>query len=60
MIFFTVEVSLLRDGAVDARLIQVSAHVCLACGGATKILPYALTWSLTQVSGDLSPRGAGL
>ena len=57
---FTGEVSLLRDGAVGARVIQASTHVRLACGGAIKLLPYALTWSLTQVGGDLSPRGAGL
>jgi hypothetical protein len=57
---FTGEVSLLRDGAVGARVIQASAHVRFTCGGAIKLLPYAMTWSLTQVSGDLSPRGAGL
>jgi hypothetical protein len=60
MSFFTGEVSLLQDEAVGARLIQASAHVHLACGGATKLLPYALTWSLTQVGGNLLPRGAGL
>ena len=37
-------------------MIQASTHV----RGAVKLLPYALTWSLTQVDGDLSPRGAGL
>ena len=48
MSFFTGEVtSLLRGGAEGARLIQASAHVRLTCGGATKLLPYALTWSLT-------------
>ena len=57
---FTGEVSLLRNGAVGARVIQASAHVRFACGGAFKLLPYALIWSLTQVGGDLSPRGAGL
>jgi hypothetical protein len=57
---FTGEVSLLQDGAVGARVIQASAHVRLAWGGGIKLLPYALTWSLTQVGGDLSPRGAGL
>ena len=30
---FTVEVSLLRDRAAGARVIQVSAHVRLTCGG---------------------------
>ena len=29
----------------------------LACGGAVKLLHYALTWSLIQDGGDLSPRG---
>jgi len=58
--FFTGEVSLLWDGAVGACMIQASAHVRLACGGAVNLLPYALTWSLTLVSGNLSPRGAGL
>jgi hypothetical protein len=57
---FTGEVSLLRDGAVGARVLQASAHVRLACGGAIKLLPYAVTWFLTQVGGNLSPRGAGL
>ena len=37
---FTGEVSLLRAKAVGARVIQVSAHVRLACGGAIKLLPY--------------------
>jgi hypothetical protein len=60
MSFFTGEMSLLRDGAVGARLIQASAHVHLACGGATKLLPYELTWSFTQVGGNLSPSGARL
>ena len=54
------EVSLLWDGAVGTRVKQASAHVRLVCGGAVKLLPYALTWSLTQVGGDLSQRGAGL
>jgi hypothetical protein len=57
---FTGEVSLLRNGAVGARMIEVGAHVRFVCGGAIKLLPYALTWSLTQVGGNLSPRGAGL
>ncbi len=57
---FTGEVSLLRDGAVGARVLQASTQVRLACGGVIKLLPYVLTWSLTQVGGDLSPRGAGL
>jgi hypothetical protein len=57
---FTGEVSLLQDGPVGARVIQASAHVHFACGGAIKLLPYALTCSLTQVGGNLSPRGAGL
>jgi hypothetical protein len=57
---FTGEVSLLQNGAVGARLIQASAHVRFVWGGAIKLLPYALTWSLTQVGGDLLPRGAGL
>jgi hypothetical protein len=51
---------LLQNGAVGARLIQASAHVRFVWGGAIKLLPYALTWSLTQVGGDLLPRGAGL
>jgi hypothetical protein len=34
---FTGEVTLLRDTAVGARVIQVSAHVCLVCGGAVKL-----------------------
>ncbi len=57
---FTGEVSLLQNGAVSARMIQASVHVSFACGGAIKLLPYAMTRSLTQVGGDLSPRGAGL
>jgi hypothetical protein len=52
--------NLLRDGAVGARVIQASAHDRLACGGAIKLLPYVLTWSVTQVKGNLSPRGARL
>ncbi len=51
--------NLLRDGAVGARVIQASAHIRLECGGAIKLLPYVLTWSVTQVNGNLSPRGAG-
>ena len=54
---FTGEVSLLWDGAMGARVIQASARVRLACGGAIQLLPYASTWSFTQVDGDLSPRG---
>jgi hypothetical protein len=58
---FAHEVSLLPDEAVGARVTQASTHVRLACGGAVKLLPcYALTWSLTQVGGDLLPRGASL
>ena len=58
---FTGEVSLLQDGAVGARVIQASAHVSLAGGGAVKLLPYVLPWSLAQVGGNLLPRGgAGL
>ena len=45
---------------MGARVIQASARVRLACGGAIQLLPYASTWSFTQVDGDLSPRGAGL
>jgi hypothetical protein len=56
----TGEVSLLQDGAVGARVIQASAHVRLAVGGAVKLLPYTLSWSLTQVGGNLLPSGAGL
>ena len=59
-VIFTGEVSMLQDGAVGrAHVIHASTHVRLACGGAIKLLPYALTWSLTQVGGNLSPRGAG-
>ena len=58
---FAHEVSLLQDEAVSAHVTKASTHVRLACGGAVKLLPYyALTWSLTQVGGNLSPRGAGL
>jgi hypothetical protein len=57
---FTCEMSLLRDGAVGARVIQASAHVRPACGGNGKLLPYAVTWHFIQVDGDLLPRGAGL
>ncbi len=57
---FTGEVSLLQDRAVGTRVIQVSAHACLAGGGAVKLLPYTLPWSLTPVGGNLLPRGAGL
>ena len=56
----TGEVSLLQDGAVGARVIQAFTHVHIACGGAVRLLPYVLTWSLTQVGGDLLPRRAGL
>ena len=48
---FTGEMSLSRDGAVGARVIQASAHVRLGGGGAFKLL--------TQVGGDLSPEGGG-
>jgi hypothetical protein len=57
---FTGEVSLLQDGAVGACVIQASANVRLAGGGAVKLLTYALPWSLAQVGGNLLPRGAGL
>jgi hypothetical protein len=39
---FTGELSLLQDGAVGARVMQASAHVRLAGGGAVKLLPYVL------------------
>ena len=39
---FTDELSLLQDGAVGARVMQASAHVRLAGGGAVKLLPYML------------------
>jgi hypothetical protein len=42
------EESLLRDRAVGARVIQASAPVCPVDGGAVKLFPSALTWSLTR------------
>jgi hypothetical protein len=54
------EESLLRDRAMGARIIQVSAHVCPVGGGAVKLFPSALTWSLNQVGGNLLPRGQAL
>ena len=52
--------SLFRDGAVGARVIQVSAHVRPACGGDGKLVLYAVTWHFIRVNGNLSPRGAEL
>ncbi len=43
------EESLLQDRAVGARVIQASAHVCPVGGGAVKLFPSALTWSLTRL-----------
>ena len=57
---FAGEVSLLQDGTVGACVIQASTHARHDDGGAVKLLPYALTWSLTQVGGDLLPRETGL
>ena len=37
---FTGELSLLQDGAMGARMVQASAHVHLAGGGAVELLPY--------------------
>ena len=56
---FTGEMSLSCDGAVGARVIQVSAHVCLGGGGAVKLLPSAGDLAATQVGGDLLPEGGG-
>jgi hypothetical protein len=56
---FTGEMSLSRDGAVGARVIQASAHVRLGGGGAVKLLPSACDLAPTQVGGDLSPEGGG-
>ena len=56
---FTGEMSLSRDGAVGARVIQASAHVRLGGGGAFKLLPSACDLAPTQVGGDLSPEGGG-
>jgi hypothetical protein len=53
--FFTGEVSLLQDGDVGARVIQLSAHVHITGGGAVKLLIYGVTWPLAQVGGDLLP-----
>ncbi len=54
------EESLLQDRAVGTCMIQASAHVCPVGGGAVKLFPSALTWSLNQVGGDLLPRGEAL
>ena len=56
---FTGEMSLARDGAVGARVIQASAHVRLGGVGAVKLLPSTCDLAPTQVSGDLSPEGGG-
>ena len=56
---FTGEESLVHDGAVGARLIQVSTHVCLGGGGAVKLLPSVVDLVYTQVGGDFSPGGGG-
>jgi hypothetical protein len=56
---FTGEMSLSQDGAVGARVIQAYAHVRLGGGGAVKLLPSACDLALTQVGGDLSPKGGG-
>ena len=57
---FTGEMSLSRDGAVGARVIQASAHVRLGGGGAVKLLPSACDLaSSTQVGGDFLPEGGG-
>ena len=56
---FTGEMSLSRDEAVGARVIQASAHVRLGGGGAFKLLPSACDLAPTQVGGDLSPEGGG-
>ena len=45
---FTSEVSLSRDGAVGARVIQASAHVRLGGGGAVKLLPSACDLASTS------------
>jgi len=56
---FTSEVSLSRDGAVGARMIQASAHVHLGGGGAVKLLPSACDLASTQVGGDFLPEKGG-
>ena len=48
--------SLFQDGAVGARVIQVSAHVRLGGEGAVKVLLSVLTWSLPR-SVAVSRRG---
>ncbi len=56
---FTGEMSLSQDGAMGARMIQVSTHVRLGGGGAVKLLPSACDLALTQVGGNLLPEGGG-
>ncbi len=56
---FTGEMSLSRDRAVGARVIQASAHVRLGGGGAVKLLSSACDLALTQVGGNLLPEGGG-
>jgi hypothetical protein len=54
------EESLLQDRAMGAHVIQASVHVCPIGGGAVKLFPSVLTWSLNQVGGNLLPRGEAL
>ncbi len=51
--------SLFRNGAVGARMIQASAHVRFNVGGAAKLLPSAFDLVSIQVGGDFLHRGGG-
>ncbi len=51
--------SLFRDGAVGACVIQAFAHVHLGGGGAVKLLPSAFNLVSIQVGGNFLPEGGG-
>ena len=56
---FTGEMSLSRDGAVGARVIQASVHVRLGGGVLSNSSPQLLIRDSTQIGGDFSPEGGG-
>ena len=49
---FTGEVSLLRNGAVGARVIQASAHVRLGGGVLSNSSPQSVIQDSAQIGGD--------
>ena len=56
---FTGEMSLSRDGAVGARVIQASTHVRLGGGVLSNFSPQRVIRVSTRIGGDFLPEGGG-